>query len=106
FNWSLRIAHDLQHPFEPSHENMANLNLHREQPAERLAAALRRAFSGIATGNVKEYGIHAIEQYGPYQLHGDAEIMQHMDTLLQGFGAQHRMKLPGSAYLPCYEIHI
>ncbi|AHF75965.1 Lysine decarboxylase family protein [Sodalis praecaptivus] len=106
FNWSLRIAHDLQHPFEPSHENMANLNLHREQPAERLAAALRRAFSGIVAGNVKEYGIHAIEQYGPYQLHGDVEIMRHMDTLLQGFVAQHRMKLPGSAYLPCYEIRL
>ncbi|MBT9432116.1 LOG family protein [Candidatus Sodalis endolongispinus] len=106
FNWSLCIAHDLQHPFEPRHENMANLNLHREQPAERLAAARRRAFSGIVAGNVKEYGIQAIEQYGPYQLHGDAEIMRHMDTLLQGFVAQHRMKLPGSAYLPCYEICI
>ncbi|PEM34826.1 pyrimidine/purine nucleotide monophosphate nucleosidase domain-containing protein, partial [Bacillus wiedmannii] len=22
----------------------------------------------------------------------------------QGFVAQHRMKLPGSAYVPCYEI--
>ncbi|STQ09579.1 Decarboxylase family protein [Enterobacter cloacae] len=26
FNWSIRIAPDLQIPFEPSHENMANLN--------------------------------------------------------------------------------
>ncbi len=70
---------------------MANLNLHREQPAERLAAALRRAFSGIVAGNVKEYSIQAIEQYGPYQLHGDAEIMRHMDTLLQGFVARQRL---------------
>ncbi|SAE02616.1 Decarboxylase family protein [Enterobacter cloacae] len=27
-----------------------------------------------------------------------------MDDMLQGFVAQHRMKLPGSAYIPCYEI--
>ncbi|MGV8750535.1 pyrimidine/purine nucleotide monophosphate nucleosidase domain-containing protein, partial [Pseudomonas aeruginosa] len=26
------------------------------------------------------------------------------DSLLKGFVAQHRMKLPGSAYVPCYEI--
>lgn len=29
FNWSMRIAPDLQVPFEPSHENMANLKLYR-----------------------------------------------------------------------------
>lgn len=27
-----------------------------------------------------------------------------MDDMLQGFVAQHRMKLPCSAYIPCYEI--
>lgn len=106
FNWSLRIAPDLQHPFDPTHENMANLNLHRDQPAEQLASALRRAFSGIVSGNVKENGIRLIEQYGPYKLHGDPAIMKRMDALLQGFVAQHRMKLPGSAYIPCYEICI
>ncbi|ACX89111.1 LOG family protein [Pectobacterium parmentieri] len=104
FNWSLRIAPDLQLPFEPSHENMANLNLHPNQPAEELAAALRRAFSGIVAGNVKEVGIQAIEQRGPYKIHGDPQMMKSMDTLLQGFVAQQRMKLPGSAYIPCYEI--
>ena len=31
----------------------------------QLAANLRRAFSGIVTGNVKEYGIQAIEQVRP-----------------------------------------
>jgi pyrimidine/purine-5'-nucleotide nucleosidase len=104
FNWSIRIAPDLQLPFEPSHENMANLNLYPDQPAEQLAAALRRAFSGIVAGNVKENGIHAIEQFGPYKLHGEPQMMKQMDSLLQGFVAQHRMKLPGSAYVPCYEI--
>jgi hypothetical protein len=106
FNWSIRIAPDLQHPFDPTHENMANLNLHSDQPAEQLAAALRRAFSGIVSGNVKENGIQLIEQHGPYKLRGDPAIMKRMDLLLQGFVAQHRMKLPGSAYIPCYEICI
>ncbi|MBG0751593.1 LOG family protein ygdH [Pectobacterium carotovorum subsp. carotovorum PCCS1] len=104
FNWSLRIAPDLQLPFEPTHENIADLNLHPNQPAEELAAALRRAFSGIVAGNVKEVGIQAIEQRGPYKIHGDPQMMKSMDTLLQGFVAQQRMKLPGSAYIPCYEI--
>jgi len=69
-----------------------------------LAADLRRAFSGIVAGNVKEVGIRAIEAAGPYMLHGDRAMMRRMDDLLQGFVAQHRMKLPGSAYIPCYEI--
>ncbi|EHC83240.1 Decarboxylase family protein [Salmonella enterica subsp. enterica serovar Senftenberg str. A4-543] len=104
FNWSMRIAPDLQVPFEPSHENMANLKLYPDQPVEILAADLRRAFSGIVAGNVKEVGIRAIEANGPYKIHGDREMMRRMDDLLQGFVAQHRMKLPGSAYIPCYEI--
>lgn len=104
FNWSIRIAPDLQVPFIPTHENMANLNLYPNQPPEKLAAALRRAFSGIVAGNVKEMGIREIQEKGPYKLHGDAQMMHHMDDLLQGFVAQHRMKLPGTAYIPCYEI--
>lgn len=75
-----------------------------DQPVEVLAADLRRAFSGIVAGNVKEVGIRAIEEFGPYKINGDKEIMRRMDDLLQGFVAQHRMKLPGSAYIPCYEI--
>lgn len=104
FNWSIRIEPDLQHPFEPNHENMANLDLSHNQPPEKLAAALRRAFSGIVAGNVKEVGIQAIEAHGPFKLHGDPQLMKQMDRLLQDFIAQHRMKLPGSVYTPCYEI--
>lgn len=104
FNWSIKVSQDLQHPFEPTHENMSNLNLYPNQSPEKLAAALRRAFSGIVAGNVKDVGIQAIEQYGRYKIHGDPAMMKHMDSLLQGFVAQHRMKLPGTAYTPCYEI--
>ncbi len=104
FNWGLRIAPDLQIPFIPSHSSMEKLNLYFEQPAEQLAATLRKAFSGIVAGNVKEFAIRDIEKNGPYKLHGDPAIMHNMDNLLQRFVAQHRMKLPGSVYTPCYQI--
>ena len=69
-----------------------------------LAANLRRAFSGIVTGNVKEQGIQAIEKFGPYELSGDPAIMALLDELLKSFVAQLRMKLPGSVYKPCYRL--
>ncbi|MBT0727948.1 nucleotide 5'-monophosphate nucleosidase PpnN [Rosenbergiella australiborealis] len=104
FNWSLHIDSDLQHPFYPSHENMASLKLFKDQPVEKLAADLRRMFSGIVAGNVKEVGIREITQHGPYLINGDSDIMARMDEMLQGFVSQQRMKLPGSAYVPCYKI--
>jgi predicted Rossmann-fold nucleotide-binding protein len=104
FNWALHIEPDFQRPFEPTHENMAKLDLHRDQPAEQLACNLRKAFSGIVAGNVKDQGIKAIEQHGPFKLSGDNNLMQLMDKLLRDFVEQQRMKLPGSAYTPCYEI--
>jgi Predicted Rossmann fold nucleotide-binding protein len=105
FNWLLKIDEALQHPFEPTHENMASLNLHKDQPVELLAADLRRAFSGIVAGNVKEFGMKQIAEHGRYKLQGDPEIMKQLDNLLLSYVKQDRMKLPGgSAYQPCYEI--
>jgi predicted Rossmann-fold nucleotide-binding protein len=105
FNWLLKIDEGFQHPFEPTHVNMASLNLTREQPPHELAANLRRAFSGIVSGNVKEQGIRLIEQHGPYEISGDPQIMHQLDLLLQAFVDQHRMKLPGgTAYEPCYKL--
>jgi predicted Rossmann-fold nucleotide-binding protein len=104
FNWQLKIDDIYQEPFEPSHENMAKLNLHKDLPVHELAANLRRAFSGIVTGNVKEQGISAIEEFGPYEIHGDPEILEPFDELLSAFVAQKRMKLPGSDYIPCYRV--
>ena len=104
FNWSLRIEPELQLPFQPTHANMSALNLNQDQPKDKLAADLRRMFSGIVAGNVKDIGIREIRAHGPFKIHGDADIMHRMDEMLQGFVAQHRMKLPGSAYVPCYEI--
>jgi predicted Rossmann-fold nucleotide-binding protein len=105
FNWTLKIPEVFQHRFVPTHEAMAQLQLHRDRPAHELAADLRRAFSGIVAGNVKEEGIRAIEAHGPYELTGDPLIMEAMDALLQAFVAQHRMKLPGTEpYKPCYRL--
>ncbi|RJG06328.1 LOG family protein [Noviherbaspirillum cavernae] len=104
FNWLLKIDHEFQKPFAPTHENMRALKLQKNQPTHMLAANLRRAFSGVVAGNVKDQGIRAIEQHGRFEIHGDASIMGPMDELLTSFVVQHRMKLPGKAYNPCYRI--
>jgi predicted Rossmann-fold nucleotide-binding protein len=104
FNWRLRIEHEFQQPFEPTHEAMAALDLAADQPAHRLAADLRRAFSGIVAGNVKDEGIRRIEAHGPFELRGDRAIMEQMDRLLESFVAQQRMRLPGVEYHPCYRL--
>jgi hypothetical protein len=104
FNWSLKISPDFQQPFKPTHENMANLKLHKNQQRHKLAADLRRVFSGIVAGNVKEEGIRSVEQFGHFEISGDAEIMAPVDALLSAFVEQQRMKLPGTTYVPCYKI--
>lgn len=104
FNWMLKIDQEFQKPFIPTHGNMRNLKLQKNQPSHLLAANLRRAFSGIVAGNVKDDGIRAIEKHGHFEIHGDASVMASMDALLASFVAQHRMKLPGKTYTPCYRI--
>ena len=104
FNWSLVIESDFQQPFEPTHENMAALNISHDLATAELAANLRRIFSGIVAGNVKSGGIKAIRKHGPFQISGDKKIMALMDRLLASFVSQQRMKLPGSEYVPCYQV--
>ncbi|MFJ4052682.1 MULTISPECIES: nucleotide 5'-monophosphate nucleosidase PpnN [unclassified Pseudomonas] len=105
FNWLLKIDGGFQHPFDPTHANMAELALRRDLPPHELAANLRRAFSGIVAGNVKDKGIRLIEQHGPYQIRGDSAVLEPLGRLLQAFVDQHRMKLPGGAeYVPCYQV--
>lgn len=105
FNWGIKLSPALQLPFDPTHENMKALNLHKNQSVESLAADLRRAFSGIVAGNIKSEGISRIAEQGPYLINGDLEIMQHLDKLLTSFVKQDRMKFPdGKAYKPCYKI--
>lgn len=105
FNWQLTIPWELQHPFNPSHDNMAQLDLSANQAPHVLASQLRKAFSGIVAGNVKASGLRAVQQYGAFQLRGDADIMLAIDTLLKVFIEQKRMKLGDKPYHPCYQIH-
>jgi predicted Rossmann-fold nucleotide-binding protein len=104
FNWQLHIPYDFQMPFEPTHEAMAKLNLKRGQDDYILAAQLRRALSGIVAGNVKEPGVEAIRQFGPFELTGDEDIMASLDALLESFVEQRRMKIDHEQYEPCYRI--
>ncbi|HUX74200.1 MAG TPA: nucleotide 5'-monophosphate nucleosidase PpnN [Steroidobacteraceae bacterium] len=104
FNWLLKIPQDFQRPFEVTHASMSALRLTLDLPVHERAAELRRAFSGIVAGNVKEYGIDAIERHGPFELSGEPAIMQPLDQLLRSFVAQRRMKLAGAEYRPCYRL--
>ncbi|MFT5139291.1 MAG: putative Rossmann-fold nucleotide-binding protein [Lysobacterales bacterium] len=104
FNWLLEIEEQFQIPFNPTHAAMAALEIHRDLPTHQLAANLRRAFSGIVAGNVKPDTRQAIRQQGIFEINGEKAIMQSMDGLLTSFVADHRMKLPGTHYEPCYRI--
>jgi pyrimidine/purine-5'-nucleotide nucleosidase len=104
FNWLLAIDEDFQHPFKPTHASMATLNLTHNQPVHKLAANLRKAFSGIVDGNVKADGIRAVQEHGPYDISGAPDIIEPLDALLKSFVAQKRMKIPTSEYVPCYRI--
>ena len=104
FNWVLKIDPEFQTPFVPNHASMARLNLRRDQPRHKLAADLRRAFSGIVAGNVKDEGVRLVEHHGPFEMTGDKDILDALGALLESFVKQNRMKLPGTQYTPCYRI--
>ena len=72
FNWLLRIPHELQQPFEPTHEAMA-----RAQPPPRSArrtswrptCAARSPASSPATS--RKRACARSSEHGPFELHGD-----------------------------------
>jgi predicted Rossmann-fold nucleotide-binding protein len=66
FNWRLTIDDDFQHPFVATHKAMRDLDINEGLPPHKLAANLRRAFSGIVSGNVREDTAEIIEQKGPF----------------------------------------
>jgi len=103
FNWTLQIPPPFQMPFEVTHESVAALDLHLDRPVHTKAANLRRMFSALVAGNIKEHGIRQIEAKGPFEIHGDKRLMAALDSLLAQFIAQKRMKLTGE-YKPVYRI--
>lgn len=104
YSWNLHIPEELQQIFVPTHENMAALSLHRDQPRHELIAELRRAFSGIVAGNVKDFGVRAVEEHGPYQLRGEGDVVDGLSGLLEGFVRDGRMKIDPSSYRSCFEL--
>ncbi len=103
FNWRMVIDPAFQQPLVPTHEAMASLNLSPDLPPYELAAQLRRAFSGIVAANVKEKGILAVEEKGPFEIRGDACILEPLEQLLAAFVSQKRMKL-ADHYEPTYRL--
>ena len=104
FNWRLKIDRDFQQPFRATHESMAALDISEDLPTHKLAANLRRVFSGIVSGNVHEDTLASIEEHGPFAINGSGRIMALLDELLASFVAQGRMKLASTEYVPCYRV--
>ena len=72
------------------------------QRAPTLVIKQKAIEQGMRT--LRDDGMRAIEQHGPFVIDGDRDIMQALDALLSSFVVQQRMKLPGRAYVPCYRI--
>lgn len=104
FNWRLRIDADFQKPFVATHDSMRGLDISDDLPRHILAANLRRVFSGIVSGNVREDTAELIERDGPFEINGSQRIMTLLDNLLAGFVANRRMKISTGEYQPCYVI--
>jgi len=104
FNWLLKIPLEYQKPFDVTHESVSQLELSHALPSHVLASNLRKAFSAIVTGNIKETGIRAVQAHGPFEIRADNSMMTMLDTLLKSFVEQNRMKLPGTVYHPCYRV--
>jgi len=104
FNWRLAIDAKFQRPFKATHDAMSKLDISEGLPVHELAANLRRAFSGIVSGNVREDTAAIIDEHGPFQISGSANYMQLLDELLAAFVDQRRMKISGDDYRPCYRV--
>ena len=104
FNWRLKVDREFQMPFVATHEAMSDLDISEGLPVHTLAANLRRVFSGIVSGNVREDTAEEIEIHGPFQISGSQRIMDMLDGLLAAFVSQQRMKLSRNDYNPCYVI--
>ncbi len=104
FNWRLAIDREFQTPFVATHDSMRALDINEGLPTHILAANLRRVFSGIVSGNVRDDTAEQIELHGPFEINGSQSIMDRLDKLLAAFVSQQRMKISGADYDPCYVI--
>jgi hypothetical protein len=98
------VDHEFQVPFKATHESMRALDINEELPRHILAANLRRVFSGIVSGNVRDDTAAEIERHGPFRINGSVRIMKLLDALLASYVEQRRMKIAGVDYTPCYDV--
>jgi predicted Rossmann-fold nucleotide-binding protein len=103
FNWTMAIPHGFQMPFAVTHESVEALDLHLDQPVHTRVVNLRRMFSALVAGNIREPVMREVERRGPFEIRGDGRLMRPLDALLATFVAQRRMKLSGE-YKPVYRI--
>ncbi len=104
FNWRMRVDAEFQRPFKATHAAMSALDLDEGLPSHTLAANLRRVFSGIVSGNVRDDTAMEIHKHGPFEINGSGKIMQLLDELLSAFVRERRMKLAAGEYSPCYNV--
>ncbi len=104
FNWRLKIDQIFQQRFVATHDAMRTLTIDEELPSHELAVNLRRVFSGIVSGNVREDTAALIDKHGPFEVNGSARIMGLLDKLLASFVDQRRMKIASGDYVPCYRL--
>ncbi len=104
FNWRLKIENLFQQRFVATHDSMRSLEIREDMPVHELAANLRRVFSGIVSGNVREDTATLIDEQGPFEVRGSSRIMHLLDELLAAFVSQQRMKIAGADYVPCYRV--
>ena len=104
FNWRLVIDEIFQKPFKATHESMLAIDLTADLPVHDLAVNLRRVFSGIVSGNVRDDTMAEIEKRGPFEICGSRRLMTLLDDLLTDFVKHGRMKLASDSYTPCYRV--
>ncbi|MCH8337077.1 MAG: DUF4478 domain-containing protein, partial [Proteobacteria bacterium] len=82
FNWRMVIDEIFQKPFIATHESMRAIDLSSDLPLHILALNLRRVFSGIVSGNVRDDTMAEIEKLGPFEIRGSRRLMKLLDGLL------------------------
>ena len=83
---------------------MRAIELSTDLPVHDLAVNLRRVFSGIVSGNVRDDTMAEIEKLGPFEIRGSSRLMKLLDGLLTDFVEHGRMKLASESYAPCYRV--
>ena len=102
WNRSMVIPNELQTPFLPTHQTMESLQLHASQELWQLCAEVRKFWKGIVYGSVTGEGRAYIREHGKFKVNGERFIIEALETLLQRFIAEKRMR--AERYEPCYEF--